>query len=150
MAVGEYNAEKDGEIYQAAYGSAANAEGKIVNKSLQEVKKSAPVGVAQNNGIYGEAAKNPSKDTRAVKNNKYQYASGYYYIQAGSFTQYDLAHKLSVRLKEYGSSHIVEADVNSTKYYRVVLGPYSREEEAKVTLAKIKYYGIQGAKIEKK
>lgn len=150
VALGEYDAQKDGAIYQAAYGSAANADGKIVSKSLQEVGQSAPTYVPQDNGIYGEAAKNPNKDTRAVKNNKYQYASGYYYIQAGSFTKYDLAHKLSVRLKEYGSSHIVEADVNGTRYYRVALGPYSREEEAKVALAKIKYYGIQGARIEKK
>ena len=55
-----------------------------------------------------------------------------------------------MRLKEYGSSHIVEADVNGVRYYRVAMGPYSREEEAKVALAKIKYYGIKGAKIEKK
>jgi rare lipoprotein A len=149
VAVGEYDAKRDGEIYQAAYGSVVTADGKVINKSLQEVGNGA-VYTPQDTGIYGEAAKDPNKDTRAVKGNKYQYASGYYYIQAGSFTQYDLAHKLSVRLKEYGSSHIVEADVNGTKYYRVTMGPYSREEEAKVALAKIKYYGIQGAKIEKK
>lgn len=149
VAVGEYDSKKDKPIQQAAYGSAATADGKIVNKSLQEVVTNVPY-TPQDTGIYGEAAKNPDKDTRAVKNNKYQYASGYYYIQAGSFTKYDLAHKLSVRLKEYGSSHIIEADVNGTKYYRVAMGPYSREEEAKVALAKIKYYGIKGAKIEKK
>ena len=149
VAVGEYDAKRDGELYQAAYGSVVTADGKVINKSLQEVGNGA-VYTPQDTGIYGEAAKDPNKDTRAVKGNKYQYASGYYYIQAGSFTQYDLAHKLSVRLKEYGSSHIVEADVNGTKYYRVTMGPYSREEEAKVALAKIKYYGIQGAKIEKK
>jgi rare lipoprotein A len=145
VAVGEYDKDKDGSLYAAAYGSAATADGKVVNKSLQEVD-SGVVYTPQDTGIYGEAAKNPAKD---VKNNKYQYTSGYY-IQAGSFTNYELAHKLSVRLKEYGSSHIVEADVNGTKYYRVTMGPYSREEEAKVALAKIKYYGIQGAKIEKK
>lgn len=149
VALGEYDADKDGSLYQAAFGSAATADGKVVKKSLQEVGKETKY-TPKDTGIYGEAAKNPAKDTRAVKTNKYQYASGYYYIQAGSFTQYDLAHKLSVRLKEYGSSHIVEADVNGVKYYRVAMGPYSREEEAKVALAKIKYYGIQGAKIEKK
>lgn len=149
VAIGEYDADKDGSLYAVAYGSARNADGKVVNKSMQDVG-TAGAYVPQDTGIYGEAAKNPAKDTRAVKGNKYQYVSGYYYIQVGSFTQYDLAHKLSVRLKEYGSSHIIEADVNGTKYYRVAMGPYSREEEAKVTLAKIKYYGIQGAKIEKK
>ena len=149
VAVGEYDKDKDGSLYAIAYGSAKNAEGKVVNKSLQNVG-SATSYSPKDTGVYGEAAKNPAKDTRAVKNNQYQYVSGYYYIQAGSFTQYDLAHKLSVRLKEYGSSHIVQANVGGTKYYRVAMGPYSREEEAKVALAKIKYYGIQGAKIEKK
>lgn len=150
IAVGEYDSDKDGSLYQAAYGSAATADGKVINKSLQEIKGADSVYVPQNNGIYGEAARNPEVDTRAVKGNKYQYSAGYYYIQAGSFTQYELAHKLSVRLKEYGSTHIVEADVNGQRYYRVAMGPYSREEEAKVALAKIKYYGVQNAKIEKK
>ena len=151
VALGEYDAKKDGEVYQAAYGSAANAEGKIVNKSLQEVKNNAESYKQEDNGIYGKAVRNPNKDTRAVKDNdEYRYADESYQIQAGSFTQYDLAHKLSVRLKEYGSTRITEAKVNGQKYYRVILGPYSREEEAKVALAKLKYYGIQGAKIEKK
>ncbi|MBR3502359.1 MAG: SPOR domain-containing protein, partial [Alphaproteobacteria bacterium] len=110
----------------------------------------APKYTPQDTGIYGEAAKDPAKAARTAKSNQNQYVSGYYYIQAGSFTQYDLAHKLSVRLKEYGNSKIVEADVYGKKYYRVAMGPYSREEEAKVALAKIKYYGIQGARIEKK
>ena len=55
-----------------------------------------------------------------------------------------------VRLKEYGSSHIVKLDVSGTIYYRVSLGPYNRIEEAKVAQAKLKYYGINDTRIEKK
>ncbi|MCI5634061.1 MAG: SPOR domain-containing protein [Alphaproteobacteria bacterium] len=55
-----------------------------------------------------------------------------------------------VRLKEYGSSHIVKIDVSGTTYYRVSVGPYSRVEEAKVAQAKLKYYGVSDTRIEKK
>ena len=42
---------------------------------------------------------------------------------------------------------IAEADVNGKRFYRVRLGPYSFEEEAKVALAKVKNYGIQNASV---
>ena len=77
-------------------------------------------------------------------------SSGYYYIHTGSFTNYDLAHKQMVRLKEYGSSHIVPVTVSGKKYYRVSMGPYSRKEEATVAQAKLKYYGFKDTKMEKK
>lgn len=133
----------------AVYGSAASAAGERKSGSMGTIGS---VGKStENSGIYAAAATNPQTgDTRAVKSKAYQYLSGYYYIQAGSFTQYDLAHKLMIRLKEYGSSHIVKADVNGTNYYRVSVGPYSRIEEAKVAQAKLKYYGINNTKIEKK
>lgn len=151
IAVGKYDATKDGKVEQAVYGSAATKDGGRINKALETSAVPNNVALQPDTGIYGSAAKNPNKaSTVAKKSNSYQYQPGYYYIQAGSFTQYDLAHKLLVRLKEYGSSHIVEASVGGTKYYRVVMGPFSREEEAKVSLAKIKYYGIQGARIERK
>ncbi|MCQ2735139.1 MAG: SPOR domain-containing protein [Alphaproteobacteria bacterium] len=55
-----------------------------------------------------------------------------------------------VRLKEYGSSHIVPTTISGKKYYRVSVGPYSKAEEAKVAQAKLKYYGIKDTKIEQK
>ncbi|MBP5215927.1 MAG: SPOR domain-containing protein [Alphaproteobacteria bacterium] len=75
---------------------------------------------------------------------------GYYYIQAGSFSNYALAHKQKIRVAEYGSAHIVPVTVNGTNYYRVSMGPFDKEEEAKVAEAKLKYYGIKDTKIEKK
>ena len=132
----------------AVYGSAAAADGERKTGAMGQV---AAIKNSDNNGIYGVAAKNPEKgDTRAVKSKGYQYVSGYYYIHAGAFTQYDKAHALMVRLKEYGSSHVVKIDVSGTTYYRVSIGPYSRIEEAKVAQAKLKYYGISDTRIEKK
>lgn len=133
----------------AVYGSAASADGDV---------RSGAIGIAgdvskysDNNGIYAKAAADPKKeDTRAIKSGNYEYLQGYYYIQVGSFTNYTLAHQQMVRLKEYGSSHIVAVDVNGTKYYRVSVGPYNREEEAKVAQSKLKYYGFKDTKIEKK
>lgn len=132
----------------AVYGSAAAADGERRTGAMGQV---AAIKNSDNNGIYGAAARNPEKgDTRAVKSKGYQYVSGYYYIHAGAFTQYDKAHALMVRLKEYGSSHVVKIDVSGTTYYRVSIGPYSRIEEAKVAQAKLKYYGISDTRIEKK
>lgn len=149
-AVGEYDASKAADVEQAAYGSAAGKDGKRVTKTLETQAVALAANNTKDSGIYGSAAKNPQAKHTVAKKSGYEYLPGYYYIQAGSFTRYDLAHNLMVRLKEYGNTHIVEANVNSTKYYRVAMGPFSREEEAKVSLAKINYYGIKGAKIEKK
>ena len=134
----------------AVYGSAASADGEVRSGSLGIVG-SQSAQVNHDGGIYAKAATNPDKaDTRAVKSNSYEYLSGYYYIHTGSFTNYTLAHKQMVRLKEYGSSHIVPTEVNGTRYYRVSMGPYSRKEEATVAQAKLKYYGFKDTKIEKK
>ncbi len=134
----------------AVYGSAAGKDGEKRVASMGQVAANASK-VSENQGVYGKAAANPNKaDTRAVKSNDYQYVSDYYYIQAGAFSSYDLAHKQMVRLKEYGSSHIVPATVGGKKYYRVSVGPFSRIEEAKVAQAKLTYYGIKDTKIVKK
>ena len=134
----------------AVYGSAASASGEIRTGSVGVVG-SAGGKIKSDAGIYGKAAANPQKeDTRAVKSGNYEYMNGYYYIHTGSFTNYDLAHKQMVRLKEYGSSHIVPVEVGGKKYYRVSVGPFTRKEEATVAQAKLKYYGFKDTKVEKK
>ena len=138
-------------VEPAIYGSATAVDGNMKTASMGTVDQLTKQ--TENNGIYGKAANNPNKvGTVATtgSSTKYQYLSGYYYIHAGSFTNYELAHKLMVKLKEYGSSHIVQANVNGTNYYRVSIGPYDRIEEAKVALAKLKYYGFKDMRIEKK
>ena len=133
------------------YGSAATKDGEVRSGSLG-VMNTASTKVLENRGIYGEAAADPNKnDTRAVDRSEgYKYVSGYYYIHAGAFSNYALAHQQTVRLKEYGATHIVPTNVNGQKLYRVSMGPYNRIEEAKVAQAKLNYYGIKDTIIEQK
>ena len=136
-------------VEPAVYGSAAAANGQVKSAAMGTVNQLR--NQTEDNGIYGSSAANPNKVGTPVATSKnYQYLSGYYYIHAGSFTNYEFAHKLMVKLKEYGSSHIVPADVNGTNYYRVSIGPYDRIEEAKVAKAKLQYYGFKDLRIEKK
>lgn len=136
-------------VEPAVYGSASSASGELKTASMGVVGQVRQQ--TSDGGVYGTASANPNKKSvQAAQSKTYQYLSGYYYIHAGSFTNYELAHKLMVRLKEYGSSHIVPTDVNGTNYYRVSVGPYDRLEEAKVAQAKLKYYGFKDTRIEKK
>lgn len=127
----------EGEYKPAVYGSAITSDGLSKTASLGKITEEY---IEPDTGIYGKAA---SKINATSKN-------GTYYVQAGAFSRYDLAHRLMVRLKEYGSSKIDNANVKGKQIYRVSVGPYSREEEAKVAQAKLKYYGIKDARIEKK
>ncbi len=132
------------------YGSAASATGEVKTGSIG-VMNPADAKVSENKGIYGAAAENPEKKgTKAVQSNTYQYMKGYYYIHTGSYSSYSTAHQQLVRLKEYGSSHIVPIEKDGKKFYRVSMGPYSRKEEAQVAQAKIKYYGFNDTIIEQK
>jgi cell division septation protein DedD len=138
-------------VEPAVYGSTASKDGEVRTGSLGVVGSGASK-VSDSNGIYGVAANNPDKpSTKAVDKSKgYQYVEGYYYIHTGAFSDYALAHKQSVRLKEYGSSHIVPMESNGQKLYRVSMGPYNRIEEAKVAQAKLNYYGFKDTRIEQK
>lgn len=69
------------------------------------------------------------------------------YVQAGSFSQKDLADNLKARLARFGNSRVFEADINGATFYRVRLGPFSYEEEAEVTLNKVRNYGVYDARI---
>lgn len=132
-----------------AYGSAANAEGGQKNGTYGQMAQGSKV--SENTGIYGHAADNPNKvSSKAIADKDYQYITGYYYIQAGAFSRYDLAHQQMVRLKEYGNARIMNVKVNGKSLYRVVLGPYSRKEEATVAKAKLNYYGIKDTTIVQK
>ncbi len=144
------NYEPQGKTVEpAVYGSAATVDGSSKSGAIGQADSTARV--SGNKGVYGKAAANPaSQSTKAVQNHGYQYQSGYYYIQAGAFSRYDLAHKQMVRLKEYGSSHIMNVKSGDKTLYRVVVGPFSQQQEAVVAQAKLKYYGIKDTKVEKK
>ena len=70
-----------------------------------------------------------------------------YFVQEGSFAKHDAAKDLSSKLSRFGKSKVAQADVDGSRYYRVRIGPFSFPEEAEVTLAKVKNYGIYNAKI---
>ena len=143
--VGTYDAQvSSGE--PVAYGSAAAADGS--QKSGSYGQMNGKENFADNSDVYGTTAGNDAVKNQANKG--FQYMSGYYYIHAGSFSRYDYAHQQLVRLKEYGSAHITNADVNGKSYYRVVVGPYNYKQEATVAQAKMKYYGIKDTTIVKK
>ena len=148
IATGSY--EPQGKTAEpAVYGSAAAADGSTKTGALGQV--STTEHVSDSKGVYGKAANNPAAvGAKATNSRGYQYQSGYYYIQAGAFSRYDLAHKQMVRLKEYGSSHIMNVESNGKKVYRVVVGPFSQQQEAVVAQAKLKYYGVTDTRIEKK
>lgn len=133
----------------AVYGSSVGKDGAVKSATLGTLGNTGKI--SENRGIYAKAAQNPQKaSTAAIATKGYQYVPGYYYIQTGSFASYASAHKQKVRVSEYGNTNIVPVTVNGTNYYRVSMGPFDKEEEAKVAQAKLKYYGINDTKIEKK
>ena len=76
-------------------------------------------------------------------------ADNRYFVQAGSFSQKNSAIGLKEKLSRFGSSNVAQAEVNGQNFYRVRVGPFNFKEEAEVTLAKIKNYGIQNANVVK-
>ena len=72
-----------------------------------------------------------------------------HFIQAGSFRERDLALKFEKKLKKFGATQIVQADVNGTIYYRVRLGPITAEDVAQDKLLNIQSSGFHDARIVK-
>ena len=78
---------------------------------------------------------------------KQTYPKGSYFVQAGSYSQESGAQNVAARLDDVGNTNIYYVNVNGENYYRVRVGPFSNEQEAKVALAKVQYSGIYDAKI---
>lgn len=89
--------------------------------------------------IYNDSVADSVTDSRAADNR--------YFVQAGSFTQRKSAANLKERLAQFGNAGVATASVAGKTFYRVRLGPFSFKEEAEVTLAKVKNYGIQNASV---
>lgn len=70
-----------------------------------------------------------------------------YFVQAGAFSKHDTAANLSQQLQKFGQSKVAQADVGGKRFYRVRLGPFAFPEEAEVTLAKVRNFGIQNASV---
>ena len=74
-------------------------------------------------------------------------SSGEIYVQAGSFSQSNLAQDLGVKLSSVGDVNVSQAFVNGASFYRVRMGPFVSEEDAAKVLDKVRNFGIQNARI---
>lgn len=59
------------------------------------------------------------------------------FVQAGSFTVSDNAHRLSARLQQFARAGVYPANVNGRQFYRVRLGPVATVNEADELLARL-------------
>lgn len=69
------------------------------------------------------------------------------FVQAGAFTQFDNANRLSARLSPIGPVRVMNANVRGTDYYRVRVGPLASVDEADRALAQVIATGQQDARI---
>lgn len=69
------------------------------------------------------------------------------FVQAGAFSVYDNASRLSTRLASIGPTAISATSVNGAELYRVRLGPLTSVDEADRVLAEIIRAGHTGARI---
>lgn len=69
------------------------------------------------------------------------------FVQAGAFTQFDNANRLSARLSPIGPVRVMNASVRGTDYYRVRVGPLASVDEADRALAQVIATGQQDARI---
>lgn len=93
----------------------------------------------------------PKKVSKPVYTSKptYTNAEKKFYVQAGAFSKRESAQDLSSKLSKYGKSKVAEAVVDGKQFYRVRLGPFNHTEEAEVSLARVRSYGVYNAKVVK-
>ena len=72
-----------------------------------------------------------------------------YFVQAGAFTSKDVADSLTQKLNRFGNISTSPTDINGNRFYRVRVGPYADEKEARSILAQIENFGVAGAAIIK-
>jgi rare lipoprotein A len=71
------------------------------------------------------------------------------FVQAGAFSNYDNAVRLSKTLSSVGDAHISPVSVNGRTLYRVRVGPANTAGDAQTILKKVKAFGHSGARIVK-
>lgn len=86
-------------------------------------------------------------ETSAHPNAVRAYPKGSWFVQAGAYSKESAAQNLSRQLDKFGETNIYYVTVNGQKFYRVRLGPFSHKQEAEVTLAKVKHFGVYNAKV---
>jgi rare lipoprotein A len=92
----------------------------------------------------------PEDNAGAVQSYTSQQAlKGKYFVQAGSFSSREVADDLTARLTRFGNISTMPADVNGNRYYRVRMGPYTCEADARKALTQIENFGVAGAAVIK-
>jgi rare lipoprotein A len=69
------------------------------------------------------------------------------FVQAGAFRSELNADDVRRKLQGLGTVHVYPAEVNGTMWYRVRLGPFHEEAQARETLQKVVENGAAGARI---
>ena len=114
--------------------------GNDVNSVKYTKKQSVPqISESKTLVIYNPSTADKVTDSRAADNS--------YYVQAGSFSQRQSASGLQNKLAKFGKARVSTANVSGKTFYRVRIGPFSFKEEAEVTLAKVKNYGVKNASV---
>ena len=121
------------------------AESKALKAALTGTKTTYTSAQKQNSG---KIITIPKKMT----NNYNNYASavttqGGYYVQAGSFSNKQMAENLKNQLQKYGQIKIMPADINGSTFYRVRVGPFNEQSAADNTLSRIRNAGLIDAKL---
>mgnify|MGYP001555253105 CR=1 FL=1 len=93
----------------------------------------------------GAAAPSPALATQPVEHVAVKPTG--IYVQAGAFTQYDNAHKLSARLSSLGTSRVSPVMINCTEFFRVRIGPMPNVQRADQVLEKVIRTGQADARI---
>jgi cell division septation protein DedD len=129
-----------------ATGSGESAAPAVPAKKATAAKQTAgsATGAAAGSAPAKAAAAKPAAKQAAVKASEY-------WIQAGSFSSRGRADELKQSLAEKGmAALIIVKDVSGKSYYRVRIGPYASEPEAKGWLTKISGLpGCAGAYVSK-
>ncbi len=109
-------------------------------------KSSVTYASSGNKNNTGKIITIPKKKVNAY-NNYAANSNGGYYVQAGSFSNMNMAENLKNQLQRYGQIKIMPADVNGSTFYRVRVGPFSEQSAADTALSRIRNAGLVDAKL---
>ena len=92
-------------------------------------------------------ADEPGAPAPAPKNQVGLGAGGHYYIQAGSFSSEDNAHRLAAKLTPIGNVATGRVEAGDKIWWRVRLGPFKEKQDADATLGNVRLAGVADARI---
>ncbi len=123
----------------------------IMEKESRELK-AALLGEDVKTASAATATKASSDYSNGIRATGYQgpvksYPKGSYFVQAGAYSKVNSAKNLATQLDKFGETNVYFVEVGGQKFYRVRLGPYTHKQEAEVSLARVKNFGIYNAKV---